>query len=60
MAPLVHPTAWVGNRYDRGQNPRYHNDDWYFHQNWNNNEQYHYRDYHEGQGYYNNGIWLSF
>jgi hypothetical protein len=36
----------------------YHNDDWYFHQKWNDRN--HYRDYHEGRGYYKNGVWLSF
>ena len=37
---------------------RYHKDDWYFHQKWDDRN--HYRDYHDGRGYYRNGIWLSF
>ena len=36
----------------------FHNDDWYFHQKWDDRN--HYRDYHDGRGYYRNGIWLSF
>ena len=37
-----------------------HNDDWYFHQSWNNDEHHHYRDYHEGRGYYKSGVWIGF
>ena len=35
----------------------YHPDDWYFHQTWDSN--HHWRDYHEGHGYYRNGLWLN-
>ena len=35
-----------------------HDDDWYFHQTWN--DQQHYRDYHEGRGYYKSGVWIGF
>jgi hypothetical protein len=35
-----------------------HNDNWYFHQTWN--DQRHYRDYHEGRGYYKGGLWIGF
>jgi len=35
-----------------------HRDDWYFHQQWN--DQRHYRDYHEGRGYYKSGVWIGF
>jgi hypothetical protein len=47
------------NRYDRGFGAQYHPDDWYFHRHWDS-EREHWRDYHEGRGYYKNGIWLSF
>jgi hypothetical protein len=36
-----------------------HNDDWYFHQRWNNDNREHYRDYHEGRGYYKGGVWIG-
>jgi hypothetical protein len=36
-----------------------HPDDWYFHQTWNDNSRYHYRDYHEGHGYYRSGLWIT-
>jgi len=36
-----------------------HPDDWYFHQTWTGNNDYHYRDYHEGRGYYRGGIWIT-
>jgi hypothetical protein len=45
--------------YDRDLGARYHNDDWYFHQRWNDDRDHHYRDYHEGRGGYRNGIWFS-
>jgi len=35
----------------------YHPDDWYFHQRWDSNR--HFRDYHEGRGYWRNGIWIT-
>jgi hypothetical protein len=35
-----------------------HPDDWYFHQNWSQDTQHHWRDYHEGRGYYRNGVWV--
>ena len=36
----------------------YHPDDWYFHRHWDG-DRYHYRDYHEGRGYYRNGVWVT-
>ncbi|HWY63724.1 MAG TPA: hypothetical protein VNX61_00835 [Rhizomicrobium sp.] len=44
--------------YDRQVGAQYHNDDWYFHQTWN--DQRHYRDPHEGRGYYRSGVWIGF
>jgi hypothetical protein len=35
-----------------------HNDDWYFHQTWN--DQRHYREPREGRGYYRSGLWIGF
>jgi hypothetical protein len=35
----------------------WHPDDWYFHQHWDADR--HFRDYHEGRGYYRNGIWIT-
>ena len=34
-----------------------HPDDWYFHQHWD--DTHHFRDYHEGHGYYRNGLWIT-
>jgi hypothetical protein len=36
----------------------YHPDDWYFHQRWDRDNR-HFRDYHEGRGYWRNGIWIT-
>ena len=35
----------------------YHPDDWYFHQHWDADR--HFRDYHDGRGYYRNGVWIT-
>lgn len=35
-----------------------HNDDWYFHQTWN--DQRHYREPHRDRGYYRGGVWIGF
>ena len=37
-----------------------HPDDWYFHRDWAHDNGHHWRDYHEGRGYYRNGIWINF
>jgi len=34
-----------------------HPDDWYFHQRWDRDRRY--REYHEGRGYWRNGIWIT-
>jgi hypothetical protein len=38
---------------------QYHPDDWYFHQHWEADHDHHYRDYHEGRGYWRNGVWIT-
>ena len=38
---------------------RYHSDDWYFHQKWEQDKSRHWREAHEGRGYYANGVWVS-
>lgn len=37
---------------------RYHPDDWYFHQHWDNDKDHHWREHHEGRGYYEHGVWV--
>lgn len=44
--------------YGRDVNAQYHNDDWYFHQKWDQSNQRHWRDTHEGRGYYAHGVWV--
>jgi 3-hydroxy-3-methylglutaryl CoA synthase len=36
-----------------------HADDWYFHQTWSGQTDRNFRNYHEGNGYYLNGIWIE-
>ena len=37
----------------------FHPDDWFFHQHWDSDREHHWRDYHEGHGYYRNGVWVT-
>jgi len=37
-----------------------HPDDWYFHRDWAHDHDHHWRDYHDGRGYYRNGVWINF
>ena len=36
----------------------FHPDDWYFHRHWGG-DRYHWHDYHEGRGYWRNGVWIT-
>ena len=35
----------------------WHPDDWYFHRTWDRDR---WHDYHEGRGYWRNGVWITF
>lgn len=35
----------------------HHPDDWYFHQHWDHDRHWH--DYHDGRGYWRNGVWIT-
>ena len=37
----------------------YHPDDWYFHRHWDADHDHHWREYHEGHGYWRNGVWID-
>jgi len=53
----------VDSRYDRpGITFEYHPDDWYFHRHWRDDrdDRWRWRAYHEGRGYWRNGIWITF
>jgi hypothetical protein len=41
---------YPGGRYD------WHPDDWYFHRHFDAD---HWHDYHEGHGYWRNGVWIT-
>lgn len=48
-------------RYERpGIHFDYHPDDWYFHRHWDSDRDHHWREYHEGRGYWRNGVWITF
>ena len=40
----------------------YHPDDWYFHRHWRDDrdDRWRWRAYHEGRGYWRNGVWIHF
>jgi hypothetical protein len=37
----------------------YHPDDWYFHRHWDSDREHHWREYHDGRGYWRNGVWIT-
>ncbi|HWF65122.1 MAG TPA: hypothetical protein VN685_10965 [Rhizomicrobium sp.] len=37
----------------------YHPDDWYFHRDWDRDNDRHWRGYHEGRGYWRGGVWIQ-
>jgi hypothetical protein len=55
-----------------GVHMTFYDDDWYFHHNWNHDwdrehdydydtdRHYRWREYHEGRGYWRDGVWVSF
>ena len=46
------------DRMTYGQRFEVHPDDWYFHQRWEHDQRRHWRDWHEGHGYYEHGVWV--
>jgi len=51
------------SRYDRpGITFEYHPADWYFHRHWRDDrdDRWRWRAYHEGRGYWRNGVWITF
>ena len=47
-------------RYRHDVGAQSHNDDWYFHQKWSDDNQRHYRDANDSRGYYKSGVWIGF
>ena len=54
--------CWHTDRVYRPHGVRFdvHNDDWYFHRDWDHDRDHHWRGYHEGRGYWRNGVWITF
>ena len=51
----------ITSSYRPGVTFEYHPDDWYFHRSWSDRgDRMHWRDHHEGQGYWRNGVWITF
>jgi hypothetical protein len=46
--------------WDRDLRVEVHPDDWYFHRDWDNDRDRHWRAWHEGRGYWRNGVWIQF
>jgi hypothetical protein len=51
--------CWHSDRRESipGVNLEIHPDDWYFHQEWGRFHRF--REYHEGRGYWHNGVWVQ-
>jgi len=46
-------------RYGSGVRLQYHPDSWYFHNDWDHDQNRHWRGHHEGRGYMRNGVWVT-
>jgi hypothetical protein len=53
--------CWHTDRREHAPGVRfeYHPDDWYFHRHWESDHDHHWREYHEGRGYWRNGVWIT-
>jgi hypothetical protein len=51
--------CWHSDRRESipGVNLEIHPDDWYFHQEWGRFHRF--REYHDGRGYWHNGVWVQ-
>lgn len=47
-------------RYEPSLHVRFHDDNWYFHRRWDDDHEHHWRDWHDGRGYWRNGVWITF
>ncbi|MGZ4987697.1 MAG: hypothetical protein ACXWBP_06640 [Limisphaerales bacterium] len=47
-------------RYEPSLQVRFHDDNWYFHRRWDDDHEHHWRDWHDGRGYWRNGVWITF
>ena len=46
--------------YEHGVQVEVHPDSWYFHRDWDHDNDHHWRGHHEGRGYWRNGVWITF
>ena len=46
--------------YKPGVHVEFHPDSWYFHNDWDSDHHHHWRGHHEGRGYWQNGVWITF
>jgi hypothetical protein len=46
-------------RYGPDVHAQYHPDSWYFHNDWDHDQNHHWRGHHEGRGYWHSGVWVT-
>ena len=39
---------------------QFHDDGWYFHRSWDHDRDHRWHDWHDGRGYWRNGVWITF
>ena len=39
---------------------QFHDDGWYFHRSWDHDRDHRWHDWHDGRGYWRNGLWITF
>jgi hypothetical protein len=50
--------CWHTDSHVPGMHFTYHPDDWYFHRHWGD-DRLHWHDWHDGHGYWRNGVWIT-
>ena len=46
--------------YDPDLKVQFHDDGWYFHRSWDHDRDHRSHDWHDGRGYWRNGLWVTF
>ena len=53
--------CWHTDRHEhyRDVNVQWHQDNWYWHHDWDNEKNLHWHHHHDGRGYWRSGVWVQ-
>ena len=54
--------CWHTDRHEHYRDVRvqWHPDNWYWHHDWDNDRDHRWHHYHQGRGYWRDGVWITF